>query len=64
MNAQAVSVLLDLVNASLSIAMKLQQVSTLIQKAQMEGRELSKDEWDAIKSLADKAESRLEAAVK
>jgi len=63
--SSAVSILLDLTTAAVALSTKIQKVSTLIQKAQMEGRDKFTDaEWKEITGMDDDARKRLEDAIK
>lgn len=56
----AVSILADLAQVAARTATNLQVVSSIILKAQAEGRsKLSEDEWKALEAIDDKAREEL-----
>ena len=56
----AVSILADLAQAASRIAGNLQVVSSIVLKAQSEGRDrLSDDEWKALEAIDDRASQML-----
>ena len=59
----AVSALLDVTTAGLTLFTKAMEISQLIQKAQMEGREISDEEWKTITGMDDAARKRLQDAI-
>lgn len=60
----AVSMLLNLVSAASELALKLQAIGAIIQKAQTEGRtKLTDDEWAEIVALDDNARDALQKAI-
>lgn len=60
----AVSMLLNLVSAASELALKLQAIGAIIQKAQAEGRtKLTDDEWAEIIALDDNARAALQKAI-
>lgn len=61
---EAVGLLADLATAISNLARQTAQVSTLIHKAQSEGRDhLTAEEWAQIVSMDDQAKTRLEIAI-
>ena len=59
----AVSLLTDLAQAAARITANMQVVSSVIMKAQAEGRDkLTQEEWDALLAIDDKARADLIAA--
>ncbi len=59
----ALSVLTDLVTASLEIGIQIQKVSGVIQQAQLENREISEEEWAVIELDKNTAFDRLQKAI-
>lgn len=59
----AVSALLDVTTAGLTLFTKAMEISQLIQKVQMEGREISDEEWKTITGMDDAARKRLQDAI-
>ena len=61
----AVSLLTDLAQAGARIAANMQAVSSIILKAQSEGRDkLTADEWAVLEAIDDKASADLVALAK
>ena len=59
----AVSILTDLAQAAARIGANLQVVSSIVLKAQAEGRDkLTADEWTALEAIDDKARDAIIAA--
>lgn len=59
----AVSVAADLLTAVVEISAKLQQVNAVLQKARMEGRDITDEELNGIRKLDDEAKARLDLAI-
>lgn len=61
---EAIQALNAVLSLAVNAAVSAQQISEVIQKAQAEGRDISKEEWDQIISQADAADARLAEALK
>lgn len=61
---EAIQALNAVLSLAVNAAVSAQQISEVIQKAQAEGRDISREEWDQIISQADAADARLAAAVR
>jgi uncharacterized protein YydD (DUF2326 family) len=60
----AIGILVNLTTAAVEIAANAQTVASLIQKAQMQGRDtFTEEEWKQIQGLDDAARKRLEDAI-
>jgi hypothetical protein len=60
---QAVSLAADLLTVTIHLTAKLQEVSALLQKARLEGRELSDAELDSVISKDDAEKLKLDVAI-
>ena len=59
----AVSILADLTQGAARLAASAQAISSVILKAQSEGRDLTPEEWAQIKGSDDQARDALQAAI-
>lgn len=62
-NAEAISILTDLVTTASQSLQALTLASTLIQAAQAEGRELTAAEWQQLRTADEAARKKLEDAL-
>lgn len=59
----AIAALSDLVSAATILLSKAQEISAVVQKAQAENRDVTKEEMDAVVSNDDNAKMALHAAI-
>ena len=59
----AVSLAVDLLTAAAELSLRLQAVSTLLQRARAEGRDLTDEELASVVATDDEARAKLQAAI-